>query len=78
MAVRIRMDSDIIVCAAKSQPKRGDTYIDDNLHYILGVVLRVMSVWGRDINGADLWEFHAPITMEQKIAKEEIAGKEKN
>lgn len=71
MAVRIRAGSKQIICAAKSEPMPGDVYIDDNLHYVLGVELRVMSVYGQYVNGADLWEFHAPISMEEKIKKEE-------
>jgi len=59
MAVRIRK-SGLIVCAAKSEPEPGDYYIDDGLHYRLGVELRVMTVYGQDKNGADLWEFHCP------------------
>ena len=72
MAVRIREDRKTIVCAAKSEPKDGDKYIGDSLHYVLGVELCVMSVCGRDENGADLWEFHSPITLGEKIEKEEL------
>jgi len=34
MALRIRKNGDIL-CAANSKPKKGDRYIDDDLHYIL-------------------------------------------
>ena len=70
MAVRIRSDLKTIVCAAKSEEKPGDTYIGDGLHYALGVELCVLSVCGHDDNGAELWEFHAPMTLDEKIAKE--------
>ena len=71
MAVRIRKDRKTIVCAAESKPMDGDQYIDDGLHYTLGVELCVMSVFARDDKGADLWEFHSPITLKEKIEKEE-------
>ena len=57
MAVRIRKDG-TIVCAAKSQPEDGDGYIDDGLHYILSVGLKVLSVIGHDNFRAELWQFH--------------------
>ena len=41
MAVRIREDGSI-VCAAKSEPEEGDTYIDDSLHYRLAVLEKVL------------------------------------
>ena len=58
MAVRIRKDRKTIVCAAKSEEKVGDIYLDDNIHYILGVEVQVLTVYGTDENGADLWAFH--------------------
>ena len=58
MAVRIRSDRKTIVCAAKSRALKGDFYLDDGLHYILGVEMGVLSVCGTDKNGADLWAFH--------------------
>lgn len=73
MAVRIRADRKTIVCAAKSREEPGDTYIGDGLHYVLGVELCVLSVYGYDNNGTDLWEFHAPMTLDEIIAKEEKA-----
>lgn len=72
MAVRIRADKTII-CAAKSKAEVGDTYIDDGLHYLLGVELCVLSVCGYTSSGADLWEFHSPITLDEKMEKEEKA-----
>jgi hypothetical protein len=75
MAVRIRRDKKTIVCAAKSDQQPGDSYIDDGLHYVLGVELCVLSVCGCLPNGAELWEFHAPMTLREKIAKEEKALK---
>lgn len=73
MAVRIRKLSNgihIIICAAKSDERLGDIYIGDALHYTLGVELRVMSTYGTTPGGADLWEFHNPMFMEDKIKKE--------
>lgn len=70
MAVRIRKDRKTIVCAAKSKELPDDVYIGDSLHYVLGVELCVLSVCGYNAGGADLWEFHAPITLNEKIAKE--------
>lgn len=71
MAVRIRADNKTIVCAAKSRKRKNDVYIDDGLHYVLSVELGVMSVYGYDSNGADLWEFHSPIPLGEKIEKEQ-------
>lgn len=83
MAVRIRKDKKTIVCAAKSEPMDGDVYVNDSLHYILGVEMCVLSVCGLDENGAELWEFHALITLNETIKKEEavfegLVVKEKN
>ncbi len=41
MAVRIRKDGNIF-CAAMRPAMDGDTYIDDDLHYELSVVKRVL------------------------------------
>lgn len=41
MAVRIRRNGRIF-CAALSKPKKGDTYLDDHIHYILAVEARVL------------------------------------
>lgn len=60
MAVRIRKDNRTIVCAAKSRKRKGDCYLDDCVHYTLSVIFKVMSVYAKDKNGADLWKFHAP------------------
>lgn len=37
MAIRIRQVGDKVValCAAKSSPKEGDIYLDDNIHHAL-------------------------------------------
>lgn len=72
MAVRIRKNG-AIVCAAKSAEEEEDTYIDDGLHYVLGVELGVLTVCGVNSDGAELWEFHAPMVLNEKIAKEELA-----
>ena len=60
MAVRIRKNSKTIICAAKSKPKKGDVYLDDNIHYELANEMRVLSVYKVTPKGADLWEFHRP------------------
>ena len=41
MAVRIRKDGRIF-CAAMTPSEPGDTYIDDSLHYELGVVRKLL------------------------------------
>ncbi len=41
MAIRWRADGKLL-CAAKSKPMDGDTYIDDRLHYWLSVVCRAL------------------------------------
>lgn len=61
MAVRIRKNREIIVCAAKSEPEDEDVYIDDAVHYVLSVEIGAMSTNSLDENGADLWHFHEPI-----------------
>lgn len=58
MAVRIRSDRKTIICAAKSEAQEGDIYIDDGLHYALAVEVGVLTVYGVDKDGADLWRFH--------------------
>lgn len=41
MAVRWRLSGEL-VCAAKSKARKGDTYIDDTLHYELSVTQKVL------------------------------------
>lgn len=41
MALRIRKDGRIL-CAAMHQEEPGDTYIDDNLHYQMSAVHKVI------------------------------------
>lgn len=41
MAVRIRADGEIL-CAATHPEAPGDTYLDDSIHYVLSVELRVL------------------------------------
>lgn len=57
MAVRIRKDRTVIVCAARSKPKKGDVYLDDNIHYVLSVEMEVLHTNTKDACGADLWYF---------------------
>jgi len=39
MAIRIRKKDGgyVALCAAKSEPKRGDLYLDDNIHHALTI-----------------------------------------
>ncbi len=41
MAIRWRLDGRLL-CAAKSEAKESDSYIDDRLHYYLSVLARVL------------------------------------
>lgn len=41
MALRWRLTGEIL-CAAKSQPMKGDTYIGDRLHYELSVIQKTI------------------------------------
>ena len=41
MSIRWRKDGKL-VCAAMSKPEKGDTYIDDRLHYQLSVISGVI------------------------------------
>ena len=41
MSLRVRR-SGKIVCAAENEPLKGDYYIDDKLHYILAVKLKMI------------------------------------
>lgn len=41
MAVRVRSDGRVL-CAAMHPKRRGDTYINDGLHYLLATELRVL------------------------------------
>lgn len=42
MAVRIRKDRKIIVCAAKNRVEEGDLYLDDHIQYVLAVEMKVL------------------------------------
>ena len=53
MALRIRKDRKTIVCAAFNEPKEGDCYIDDKLHYVLSTEMKVLCT----NNGGDTWYF---------------------
>ncbi len=57
MAIRIRKNRKTIVCAAKSRKRKGDCYLDDDVHYVLSVELKVLKHIGQDKTGADLWKF---------------------
>ena len=42
MAVRIRADNKTILCAAMFPAEEGDMYIDDDIHYMLSVLAKVL------------------------------------
>ena len=42
MALRIRKNGKKIVCAAQSKARKGDCYLDDNVHYVLAVEMKVL------------------------------------
>ncbi len=73
MAVRIRKNGDI-VCAAVTKPEPKDIYLNDDVHGILSSDLVVMSVC-KFKNGVDYWEFHAPMTISERIKKEKKVKK---
>lgn len=54
MSLRWRKDGPLL-CGAKSEPKEGDTYIDDRLHYQLSVTKAVMP--HEDEKKTGLWDF---------------------
>lgn len=55
MAIRWRKDGRLL-CAAKSEPEEGDTYIDDRLHYQLSVISRaILADFNHEENG--LWHW---------------------
>ena len=56
MAVRIRKDLTIL-CAAKSEEQEGDIYVNDGLHYVLSVELKVLHPIARNSDGAEIWVF---------------------
>ncbi len=60
MAVRIRKDRKTIVCAAKSRKRKGDCYLNDDVHYVLHIEMKVLRWLREDEKGADLWEFKKP------------------
>lgn len=60
MSIRWRKNGELI-CAAKSKEKRGDTYIDDRLHYELSVIQKVL-VADRNEEANGLWHWLHPST----------------
>ena len=42
MALRIRKNRKKILCAAESKPQKGDCYLNDDIHYILAVEMKVL------------------------------------
>ena len=68
MALRIRKDGRIL-CAAMHNEEEGDTYIDDNLHYEMSVIHRVIRAEPHDQHmksGEWWWDGNIPegITVE--------------
>ena len=56
MSLRWRHPSGEIYCAAKSEPRENDTYIDDTLHYELSVIQKVLVPdKDEDANGRWYW-----------------------
>lgn len=57
MALRIRLDGKI-VCASINDEEKGDVYIDDDLHYEMSVVKKII-VTSPDLhhmsNGGEWW-----------------------
>lgn len=57
IAIRWRMDGQLL-CAAKSEAKEGDTYIDDRLHYQLSVISRsIIADVDHEDNGLWYWVY---------------------
>ena len=42
MALRIRKDRKTIVCAAESKVENGDCYLNDDIHYVLAVAMKIL------------------------------------
>lgn len=63
MALRIRKNGRIF-CAALTNPESGDTYIDDNLHYEMSVVHKVIVTYPmpkhEEMNGEWFWSGNVP------------------
>jgi hypothetical protein len=60
VALRWRAGGELL-CAAKTEPEEGDTYIDDRLHYQLSVVGRVIIADVEETtNGRWHWVHDAP------------------
>jgi hypothetical protein len=70
MSLRWRKNGDLI-CAAKSQAKNGDTYIDDRLHYQLAVMEKVV-IPNDDEKKTGSWHWrHVEITDPEPNREEE-------
>lgn len=57
MALRIRKNGRIL-CAALNKEKKGDVYIDDNVHYYLSVIKKVIVTTPSDYHmktGGEWW-----------------------
>lgn len=55
MALRWRKNGEL-VCAAKSEPEDGDTYIGDRLHYELSIIQKVVvPCENEEENGQWMW-----------------------
>jgi hypothetical protein len=66
MALRIRKNGRIF-CAALTEVEKGDTYIDDELHYIMSIekkVIRTYSMPKHAETGEWFWSGNTPDGME--------------
>ena len=67
MALRIRKDGRVF-CAAHTQPEEGDTYIPDNISYLLTVehrLLRTYPMPKHEETGEWWWTGNCPEGMEE-------------
>jgi len=53
MALRIRKNRNKIVCAAITKPKKGDCYLDDQVHYVLSEEMKILHT----NNDGETWYF---------------------
>ena len=62
MSLRWRKDGEL-VCAAKSEPEEGDTYIDDRLHYQISVLSHaIIPDLDEETTGRWWWLAGSPLT----------------
>ncbi len=74
MAIRWRINGQL-VCAAMSKPEKGDTYIDDRLHYQLSVISRaIMADVDHEINGLWYWIHNNTLLRAKDIYRSDESG----